>query len=445
MDVFNQAGGLLIEKNVPLRTVAALQTIKAVGIYDIPIDSAADGGLWDANGNPLPLDAAGTGPRSAGAAAGGDGASLSVQRKIRAIAEQKQEAYQIYRRAKENIKKVIDDIKRTGGEFDIEQLEGTVSDIFDFLTRHDTAFAYLTKEIFSYDDYLYNHSVNVCTIGTAVLKRFNAHFSEAVNSFLAGLQYSTFDLHPAASEASFVYYTPAELQEMALGYFLHDVGKVLIPDALLNKSGRLSRKEQALVQTHSFEKGAQILEKNRLSSHLIHQIVCYHHGPLFTVEPNCYPTDRLPRDIPSYVKVCKLADIYDAMTSRRSYKEAMNPVGVVTGIFRKFANRDRMLQFILHAFVRIVGIYPPGSIIYLQNGQMAFVLNSEGPIVIPFTDRRGAPLAHASDPVDLGADTEGDSPLRVDRRRPLKSPSEVYSFLPGFLKDAVPAPGPISV
>ena len=69
----------------------------------------------------------------------------------------------------------------------------------------------------------------------------------------------------------------------------------------------------------------------------------------------------------------------------------LNPIRVVTRLFRTYAQKDPLLQFILHAFVNAVGLHPPGSVVYLTNQQMAYVLDSKGPIVLPFTDARWAP------------------------------------------------------
>jgi len=235
--------------------------------------------------------------------------------------------------------------------------------------------------------------------------------------------------------SSFIEYLPEDLRQLSLGYFLHDVGKTLIPDEILNKKGRLTPEEFEVIKTHSFEKGVQILEANRLDNFYALKIARYHHAALYDGEGRCYPNDRPPIEIPIYVKICKLADIYDAMTSKRCYKDAMNPTGVVTNIFRSYADRDHLLQFLLHSFVKIVGIYPPGSIIYLANGQMAYVLDSEGPLVIPFTDTDGETLKTMPDPVDLSEQRPGYGEMFVDRRRPLLTPIEVYKRLPKFIKE----------
>ena len=234
----------------------------------------------------------------------------------------------------------------------------------------------------------------------------------------------------------YINYQPSELRDMSMGYFLHDVGKVLIPDEILNKKGRLSAEEFKIIKTHSYEKGGVILDKNRINNAVIENILSNHHSGLFNHEQWCYPDNKLPIEIPPYVKIAKLADIYDAMTSKRCYKDAFNPINVVTNIFRTYANKDPFLQVILHSFIKIVGIYPPGSILTLRNGQMAYVLLSGGPIILLFTDTKGQSLTNKPDPIDLGSIDIVESPqIQTDKRKPLKAPTEVLDLLPSYITD----------
>ena len=150
----------------------------------------------------------------------------------------------------------------------------------------------------------------------------------------------------------------------------------------------------------------------------------------------CYPDDKPHTQIPLYTKICKLADIYDAMTSKRCYKEAINPITVVTRLFKDYAKKDQMLQYILHSFVKSIGIYPPGSIVYLRNGQMAYVLESTGPLVLPFTDKQENTLKNKPDPVNIGA-REVKKEQMVNSRKNVKRPKDVYDILPSFIKTII--------
>jgi len=187
-----------------------------------------------------------------------------------------------------------------------------------------------------------------------------------------------------------------------------------------------------IMKTHSHIHGPHILNMNKIDNPLIHNCVKYHHGELYDGEERCYPNVKY-NEIPEYVKICKLADIFDAMTSKRSYKEAQNPVSVVTGIFRSYANKETKLQFVLHSFVKSIGIYPPGSIVTLNNLQNAYVLDSKGPTIIPLTDKNGKALANNHDPIDLSENVSDE--LKVDSSKPLMSPKDAYSFLPEYLKN----------
>ncbi len=434
IDIHNKEGALLIEKNVRVSSVSTQLVIKQNGLCDLDIDSASEGGVWDKSGRPIPLT---TGEASAVPEV--DTPDLSdVENRIKQINSVKKEATQKHRKAKDNIKKVISEIKESGGQFDVQLVEDTVSDIFNLLNRNSAAFSSIAKEIFSYDDYLYHHSVNVCTIGTAILNHFNDHFSEIINNYLASI--SLGESGNGSMVKFYINYQPSELKDISIGYFLHDVGKVLIPDKILNKKGRLSAEEFEIVKTHSYEKGLEILDKNRTNNAIIENILINHHSALFNHEQRSYPDNKLPIEIPPYVKIAKLADIYDAMTSKRCYKDAFNPINVVTDIFRTYANKDPLLQVILHSFVKVIGIYPPGSILTLRNGQMAYVLLSEGPIILPCTDTKGQPLANKPEPIDLGRINIVESPqIQVDKRSSLKAPTEVIDLLPSYITDLLKA------
>lgn len=267
------------------------------------------------------------------------------------------------------------------------------------------------------------------------MRRFNDRFGTDINKYLAELTDKISGKQSELPAISYINYLPEELFDMSVGLFLHDVGKVLIPDEILNKPGILTKEEFKLVKTHSFEKGSIILKKNSLDNSVIKNIVKYHHCALFKGEENCYPEDRLHLENPPYVKICKLSDIYDAITSKRSYKNALNPIVAVGEIFRNYADKDHLLQLMLYSFVKIIGIYPPGSIAVMRNGQMAYIIDSAGPIVLPFTDIHGTTLRVQPDPIDLSDRDEADK-LNIDRRMPLKSPADIYDKLPVYLKES---------
>ena len=457
VDVYTEKGVLLLDKDVLVDKIKILEIIKDSGINSVPVNTALNGGLWDGNGNLIRLNSDGlvdsegqgsdTTSLSAGKSPGEekvypDIATNEVEMRLLEIEEIKNQATRKYTEAKTSIKKVLTDIRTTGGEFDYDEVEANVSSLVDFLVVADNPFSYLTQEIFSYDDYLYNHSINVCAIGTAVVNRFNQNFSKIVDELLNGQAndiYNPFEKEAEHQSNSFNCYYPEDISDISLGFFLHDIGKVLVDDKILNKQGRLSRIEFDEVRKHSYEYGVSLLDRNQLKNSVIRNIVKYHHAPLYGGEERCYPDEKEHTQIPLYVRICKLADIYDAMTSKRCYKEAINPINVVTKLFRTYAKKDNMLQYILHAFVKSIGIYPPGSIIYLRSGQMAYVLESDGPIVIPFTDEDENTLRRKPDPINISMVKDTESKM-IDGRRSVKSPRDVYDILPSYIKKIIAKP-----
>ncbi len=427
VDVFNKQGRLILERDVLVEDVASLLRVKKFGVKLISIVSGSDGGLWDESGRPVVIKTEAPAVRKPVLVS-------EIDHRIQEIEELRRAAEQKASQAKACLKKALHQIQENSGNFDFEPIDDTVRELFNFVSQNETAFSFLTREIFSYDQYLYNHSLNVCVIGTVIMKKFNENFNTMVNNHLNNI--STAANGTTAVPQAFKYFQDDELQDISAGFFMHDMGKMLVQKSILNKKGRLSKSEFEVIKTHSTVNGIKILEKNHLINPYLCKISHYHHARLFEDEERCYPDEISPLDIPAYVKVCKLADIFDAMTSKRCYKEALNPVGVVADIFHKYAQKDTLLQFILHAFVRAVGIYPSGSVVSLINGQLAYVLDSEGPALITFTDANGMPLTTKQDITVLDKKAE-DRGLKIDRRKAPMDPVQAHKILPDYLKGAV--------
>ncbi|MCG8567534.1 MAG: HD domain-containing protein [Desulfobacterales bacterium] len=443
VDVYNTRGVLLLGKDVLVDKVRPLEVIRENGIRNVPIQPMGNGGVWDENGHPIQVSGPGRPPGSESILPPGHSAPGrsrdSVEERLEEIAQIKAEAAAQHEEAKTCLKKALDQIRETNGEFDVAMVQDQVERLSGFLVENDHPFSYMNRAIFSHNEYLYNHAINVCAIATAVLHQFNDSFSSTVEGLLT--EHQGGDLHGQHGSFSghFRYYYPEEMAEMSMGFFLYDIGKASVPMGVLNKKSPLTAEEFDMVRRHSYDFGLKILEENKIQSTVVRNVVAYHHGPIYEGEPGCYPTDRPSRDIPLYVRICKLADSYDAMISKRSYSEALNQISAVTELFRKYVKKDPMLQFILHAFVKSIGIHPPGSLVYLKNGQMAYVLESKGPILIPFTDAKGDSLSHLPDPIDAGR--RGLDPGKtVNSEKRVRLTREIYQRLPDYIRRiAVPA------
>ena len=113
-------------------------------------------------------------------------------------------------------------------------------------------------------------------------------------------------------------YDVSALQRIYITGLLHDVGKIGIPDAIINKNGKLDDEEYAIIKTHP-EKGAAILSNIQDMPEL--SIGAKWHHERF--DGKGYPEGLMGEDIPEMARIIAIADAYDAMTSNRSYRRSL--------------------------------------------------------------------------------------------------------------------------
>ena len=187
----------------------------------------------------------------------------------------------------------------------------------------------------SYDDYTYHHSVNVAVYAVAVAAKMEL---------------------------------PEEkIQEIAVAALCHDLGKTKIDPEIINKKGRLDDDEFEEIRRHP-QYSYDMLYDNTLVSAAVRQAVICHHE---NENGSGYPGGREGEAIPLTAKIIHAVDVYDALTSRRSYKEPYAPVDALeyiiggTGILFDRKVVDVMLT--------VIPAYPPGMDVILSNGQRAVV------------------------------------------------------------------------
>lgn len=171
----------------------------------------------------------------------------------------------------------------------IQQQKTNVSHMVDFALREPQAVRGLLK-LTHHDYYTYTHSVNV-----------------GVYSLSLAMELLKDDL-------------THNLHEVAAGFFLHDVGKSRIPSSIINKKGKLDPEEWDIMRKHPTY-GFEILTSERNDTPEAIVIVLQHHERL---DGRGYPSG-LGDQVHLYARICSLADAYDALTTRRSYKEALSP------------------------------------------------------------------------------------------------------------------------
>ncbi|GAB4289247.1 MAG: hypothetical protein Kow0096_02030 [Thiohalomonadaceae bacterium] len=109
-----------------------------------------------------------------------------------------------------------------------------------------------------------------------------------------------------------------DVARITLGGFLHDLGKISVPDAILNKPDRLTDEEYAVIKTHP-EVGARLLAEHPLAP-LANAAVLYHHE---RPDGTGYPRRLAAADVPLDARIVGICDAFDAMTSTRPYRRGM--------------------------------------------------------------------------------------------------------------------------
>lgn len=145
-------------------------------------------------------------------------------------------------------------------------------------------------------------------------------------------------------------HSSTDLQELALGTLLHDIGKSEIPRELIVKPGAYTDEEVAIMRTH-VERGEHILEEAGRLGHLGMLAVSQHHERL---TGNGYPRKLSGDDIHLFGRIAAIADCFDAMTSDRSYQRAMRPVDALQLMRTHLSNHFD--QALLHRFIRTLRV-----------------------------------------------------------------------------------------
>ena len=259
---------------------------------------------------------------------------------------------------------------RLGRTIQVSEVAPLVEDITSSVSRNPGAMLSLTR-LKNKDDYTYLHSVAVCALMIALGKE---------------LDYQ------------------GDLQLLGMAGLLHDVGKMAIPEDVLNKPGKLTDEEFEIVKAHPL-RGWEML-KDCYDVDPVALDVCLHHHE--RVDGRGYPDRLTDKDISLVAKMGAVCDVYDAITSDRCYKKGWEPAEALKKMAEwKDGHFD---EKVFHAFVKSVGIYPTGTLLRLKSGRLAVVMDqSEKSLLTPRVKVFYSCTAHAPIPpkiIDLARSGE---------------------------------------
>ncbi|MAG77371.1 MAG: phosphohydrolase [Colwelliaceae bacterium] len=157
-------------------------------------------------------------------------------------------------------------------------------------------------------------------------------------------------------------------KDISLGAFLHDVGKIKIPDEILNKPYKLTEDEFEIMKTH-VEHSIDIIRQIPNISELALEVAAMHHEKL---DGSGYPYQLAHGEISLYGRMIAICDIFDALTADRVYKQGYSHVKAFN-ILRKLASQGVLDARLVDEFIRCMGVYPVGSLVELSSHRLAIV------------------------------------------------------------------------
>ncbi|UGQ46186.1 HD-GYP domain-containing protein [Massilia endophytica] len=250
------------------------------------------------------------------------------------LGEELQRAAQIRNQAAGLVRSVMADV-RLGKAVEVDAVQPVVQNITESILRNPGALLGLLR-IKTKDDYTFLHSVSVCALLVAFC-----------NS--RGMD-------------------PEITREAGLGGLLHDTGKALVPDAILNKPGPLTDEEFAIIRKHP-EDGYNILKQSPEVPQIALDITRHHHERR---DGSGYPDKQAGDSISELAQMAAIVDVYDAITADRCYHKGMSAAAALRKIYEwsKFHFNPQMVQ----EFMRCVGIYPVGTLVLLESGRLGVVV-----------------------------------------------------------------------
>jgi putative nucleotidyltransferase with HDIG domain len=163
------------------------------------------------------------------------------------------------------------------------------------------------------------------------------------------------------------------LREFGLAALMHDIGKVKTPIAILNKPEKLTDEEFAIMKRHVVD-GAEILRATPDVPALAPVVAFEHH---LRTDGSGYPGGVARPSLNIGTMLCSIADVYDAMRSQRSYQQAF-PTDRILAVLKRNDGKQ-FDQHLVRRFVQLIGIYPAGTLVRLNTGEVAVVLNVYAP------------------------------------------------------------------
>ena len=361
----------LFAKEIKVSTVEQIEAIKKEGYKEVYVD------LFRSDDTVVTTPIS---PRSFTKAA------ATAPEPIASIDEELPKALTIHTESVQYARKFMSELRT--GNLNIDTAQPFVENILESLERNADALISLSR-LHRSDTYTYTHCVNVAILSTYFARCLGHSQEEVLNIGFAGM--------------------------------FHDVGKMLIPSQVLNAPRKLTNAEFNIMQSHPELGHQQLVQAQCVKQELLQGAIEHHEK----YDGSGYPKGLRGEEISKTGRIIGVADVYDALTSKRVYKDAMYPHKAL-GIMYQMRDKHFESSFI-EAFIRVIGIYPVGSVVALEDGHKGVIYTNNNqspmqPVVILARQPDGQPMHTACNiaagecaPIAHGIPSEGSGidPLQV--------------------------------
>lgn len=245
--------------------------------------------------------------------------------------------------ATQTIQQAMDSMQ-DGKQMDVDSALQLVEKMERSVTRNKDALVLLTR-LENKDQYTLMHSIRVSSLVLSFCNTYNIPYGTTIN--------------------------------LAMGALFHDVGKTKVPLSILNKPGKLDQQEFAIMQKHANYSAKALAHTTDLPPEA-HDIALHHHE---RHDGTGYPHGLKGDDIEFGSKITAICDVYDAITSVRCYKGALDRVEGLRKLYEwSDSHFDKDLTY---KFIRGIGVYPIGTCVRLENGLSCMVIGSTENVLQP--------------------------------------------------------------
>ena len=252
-------------------------------------------------------------------------------------------------RARKDYTYVLASFKEVAKKVSSKQRVGirkTVRAVQDMVTHliEDDAIYSAMSTLRVFDDYTFTHSVNVTILAMCIGKRVNL--------------------------------SRRSLERLGICALFHDLGKIEVPHEVLNKPGKLNDAEFKLLEEHSLN-SAKLIVKLRASRDRKAKILLPPFEHHLKYDLTGYPYTNWKKPLSLFGRIITIADVYDAITSQRIYRKSALSPDRALGHMLKGAGRD-FDPILIKVFINMLGVYPVGTLLKLENGDLALVVSASG-------------------------------------------------------------------